>query len=276
MKRKFFWLIAAALFAAAFFLYEEFETIQLYAEGGKKEVFEVNTTNEQLMNQKRSELLKDSSYSYHKSSLKLSPYVLIDAKYVDEKEKSREGHLLWSQVDGEIVLDTDTWQTTHGFFDALLSDASREDFLLIHALIKKNGSANKDLLRKDLKLEKDAFEKTLKNASSKNLVVLFNDVVKLHLEDPKIINFPVSHINHPQDTREVDFASIVPKRFSLGKIQKIAKSAFGKNFTIRSSKEVFLPIWKIEVKKPDNSLSVSYWNAVNGWRIDPKKAPLFD
>lgn len=274
MRPRLIILIAAMLCTAAFFFDEIasfFENVQLYAEGGNKEIFEINLSSEQLMNQKRARLLKDSSHSYHKSSLKLAPYFLFEAKYVDEKEKSKEGWILWSAVDGEIVLDTESWQTTHGYQDALLSDAGQEDFDLIRALIKRNGSANKEQLLKDLKLEEERLDKILKSASKKNLAVLFNDTVKLHVENPKIMNFPSTRIKHPLVLRETDFDSIIPKRFASRKVEKAAKASFGKEFTIRGIKEVFLPIWKLEVKKPDDSLSISYWNAVNGEEIDSRK-----
>lgn len=276
MGRKFLALLAVVLLTTAFFFYDGivsfFENVQLYAEGGSKEIFEIKLSEKELMNEMRAALLKDKDHSYHKSTLKLSPYALLEAKFVDDKGKTKEGWLLWSEVDGEIVLDTDSFETTHGFRDALMADATADDFMLMHALAKKNGTARKELLRKDLGLEKDPFERTLKNASKKNLIVILNDFVKLHLQDPRIVNFPITRITHSQVIREVDFASMIPKQFSLRKIEKMAKVAFGSNFTIRSSKEIYLPIWKLEVKKPDGSLAVSYWNAVSGAEIDPKKS----
>ncbi len=40
--------------------------------------------------------------------------------------------------------------------------------------------------------------------------------------------------------------------------------------TIRSEKEVFLPIYSIEVLNADGSVQVTDWNALNGQRIAPK------
>lgn len=268
MKNKLFIAGILSLFAALFIFGEGigsyFETLQIYAEGGQRQVFEPKISAEQLMNQKRSELLKNSAHTYHKASLMLAPYILMETKFVDEQNRSKEGWLLWSEVDGEIVLDTDSWQTTHGYRDTLQNGADESDYLLIHALIRRQGSSAKELLRRDLKLEKDLFEKKLKSASQKNLIVLVGDTLKLHMHNPKIAATPPTEINHPFVLKEVDLASLIPREFSDSTIQKAAKASFGKNFTVRSSKEVFLPLWKIEVKKPDGSLSISYWNAVNG------------
>lgn len=270
MKNKLY-LAALVSVLIALFMFSDrlgtfFETIQIYAEGGQRQVFEPKLTAEQIMNQKRPELLKNSSHTYHKASLMLAPYVLMETKFVDEKNRSREGWLLWSEVDGEIVFDTDTWMTTHGYRDALQSGAEEGDYLLMHALIKRKGSASRELLRRDLRMEKEPFDKRLKSAQNKNLITLFGDTVGLHVQNPKISSVPSSLINHPLVLREVELATLIPRTFSETSIQKAAKASFGKSFTIRSSKEVFLPLWKIEVKKPDGSLSISHWNAVNGQR----------
>ncbi|CRX38983.1 hypothetical protein [Estrella lausannensis] len=275
MKQKIY-LAAAAFTLLALFLLSDrlgtfFESLQIYAEGGHRQVFEPKLSAEQIMNQKRAELLQNSAHTYHKASLMLAPYILMETKFVDDNNRSREGWLLWSEVDGEIVFDTDSWQTTHGYRDALQSGADEGDYLLMHALVKRKGSAARELLRRDLKMEKDPFDKRVKSASKKNLVALFGDTVGLHVHNPKIASMPPSRVSHPFVMREVELSALIPRTFSEASIQKAAKASFGKNFTIRSSKEVFLPLWKIEVKKPDGSLSISYWNAVNG-----SKASLFD
>jgi len=268
--RKIIALLSLVTLASIFLFSDEiasfFESVQIYAEGGRKEMFEIALTGEQIMSLRRSELLKDGAY--HKSTLQFIPHILLETKYLDEKERSKEGWLLWSQSDGEIVLDTETWGRTHGFRDALLSDATQGDFLLIYALARRNGHATKEQIRKDLKLEKDAFERAISDAAQKKLVVQLNSTLKLHMEDPQLPILPFSRIRHSVVTRDIDFASLAPKNFTAGKIQKTAKATFGKDFTIRSVKEVFLPVWKIEVKRPDGSLSTSTWNAVNGMRYN--------
>lgn len=271
MKKKILALFTFGVLATALFFHDEiisfFDAVQIYAEGGQKEIFEIKLTAEQLMNQKRLELLKEPAETYHKASLKLVPYALIEAKFIDDKEQSREGRLLWSAYDGEIVVDTETWQTTHGYKDAIHADANQDDYTLLYALAKSNGRSTKEQIRKNTKLTKEGLDKVIAGALRKNLIVLFNETIKMHMEEPKILLLPISKIKHSLVNRTVDFADLLPRQYSLNKIQKSAKACFGNDFTIRSAKEVFLPVWRIEVKKPDGSISVSYWNAVNGSRI---------
>jgi hypothetical protein len=62
----------------------------------------------------------------------------------------------------------------------------------------------------------------------------------------------------------------VAKRYSKSDIEKNAKAVFGADFTIRNSKEVFLPVYSIEVLNPDGSVLTTYWNALSGQRMYPR------
>ena len=54
---------------------------------------------------------------------------------------------------------------------------------------------------------------------------------------------------------------------SSSQIQKIAKAAFGDDFTVRNTTEVYLPVYSIEVLNPDGSTFTTYWNALTGDRM---------
>jgi len=49
---------------------------------------------------------------------------------------------------------------------------------------------------------------------------------------------------------------------------KTAKAAFGDDFAIRKTTEIFLPVYSIVVQNPDGSHMTTYWNALNGKNID--------
>jgi hypothetical protein len=59
----------------------------------------------------------------------------------------------------------------------------------------------------------------------------------------------------------------VARRFSLGQIEKLSQAAFGTDFAIRHTKDVYLPVHCIVVQNPDGSIHTSLWNALNGKRI---------
>ena len=70
--------------------------------------------------------------------LKYYPYFLLDVKYPDQS-KTREGVLLWGLNNGEMVLNTETWESTHGFRDCLECQAGRSDFKILQALARRQG-----------------------------------------------------------------------------------------------------------------------------------------
>ena len=65
------------------------------------------------------ELLKDTDHVFLEPTLKFVPYLLMDVKYIRTQDKTGEGVILWGLVDGEMVINTGTWEKTHGFTDCI-------------------------------------------------------------------------------------------------------------------------------------------------------------
>jgi hypothetical protein len=59
----------------------------------------------------------------------------------------------------------------------------------------------------------------------------------------------------------------VSRRFSQSQIQYLTQSAFGHDFAIRRTTDVYLPVHCITVQNPDGSIHVTHWNAMNGKRL---------
>ena len=59
----------------------------------------------------------------------------------------------------------------------------------------------------------------------------------------------------------------MPKRFRTSQIETTAKAAFGNDFAIRKTTEIFLPVYSIVVQNPDGSQMTTYWNALNGKKL---------
>ena len=194
----------------------------------------------------------------------------MEVKYIQPDKKTREGVVLWSMVDGEMVLNTDTWEKTHGFEDAINADASRTDYKLMNVLAKNKGSVSIDELQKELNVEPDTLEPWVESAVEKHLVILKGNQLHLHFQNPKILVTPQTKINQWLVTKPYNHAQRIAKQYSQSQIEKNARAAFGTDFTIRNSQEVFLPVYSIEVLNPDGSVMTSYWNALNGQRIVPK------
>lgn len=258
--------------AGAWWLWENEHTRNLiaqYMENGDFTTLEARYTVEQIMEHHRNELIGNNARTYHTTELKFHPYILMDVKYALPERKTREGILLWSLVDGEMVLNADTWEKTHGFEDAINGDANPEDFKILNALAKNNGRLTRDQLQKILNTDPDTIEPWLASVKRKHLVLLNGNEVQLHFQNPKISVTPQTKITQWLVTKPYNHAQKVSRKYSSEQIKKIAKAAFGAEFTIRHIQEVFLPVYRIDVANPDGSILTSYWNALNGQRIAP-------
>ena len=241
--------------------------IQQYVENGEFITFKARYTPEQIMEAHQSELLADDRHQYQESGVRFHPYLLMDVKYSLPDKKSREGVLLWSMVNGEMVLNADSWEQTHGFEDAINADASREDFKVMLALAKNKGGSTLEQLQKELRVEKEPLYAWLDSAMSKQLVVQRGSEFFLHFQEPKILVQPQTKMNDWPVKKPYNYAQRISSRYSAHQIQKISRAAFGEDFAIRTLTEVFLPVYSIEVLNPDGSVHTSYWNALNGQRM---------
>lgn len=274
MRKIFFALIAIAILAGAGWYYNSQGNIagfvQQYVENGEFTTLKPRYTAEQIMEANRKDLLVDNQHSFQEPGLKFHPYILMEVKYTQPDKKSREGMILWSLVDGEMVINTESWEKTHGFEDAINADATRNDFKLMHALSKNRGAATFEQLQKELRIEKETLASWIESASSKHLVVQKGNELQLHFQDPKLSVQPETKVTDWLVKKPYNHAQRVSSKYSVNQIQKIAKAAFGDDFSVRSYTEVFLPVYSIDVINPDGSTFTSYWNALTGQRMAPR------
>lgn len=234
-----------------------------YVENSELLTLESRFTPEQLMESHRTELLGNTLRTYREPILKYYPYLLMDVKYTENK-KSRSGSLLWGMVDGEMVLSTDNWDATRGFKDCLECRADRNDLLVVQALMRNQGALHLETLQKELQIEHDILESWLASALKKHLIVKKGNIIQLHFENPKIASSPQTKIQQNWVSMPILYQQKVSKKYSKGQIEQMAKAAFGPDFTIRSEKEVFLPVYLLEVQNPDGSIYTTAWNALTG------------
>lgn len=246
--------------------------VQQYVENGEMTTLKAKYTADQIMEANRKDLLVDNQHIYREAGLKYHPYTLMEVKYTQSDKKPREGMMLWSLVDGEMVTNVDSWDKTHGFEDAINANANRNDFKLMLALAKHRGSASLEQLQKELRIEKETLGSWIESASSKHLVVQKGNEVQLHFQDPKILVQPETKMTDWLVKKPYNHAQRVSSKYTASQIQKIAKAAFGDDFSVRSSTEVFLPVYSIEVQNPDGSTFISYWNALTGQKLAPRYA----
>lgn len=231
------------------------------------QTLEVRYSAETIMDAHRKELLKDGDHVFLEPNLKFVPYLLMEVKYNRTLDKTGEGVILWGLVDGEMVINTSTWEKTHGFTDCIASNASRQEFKIINALASKGGSWDREGLSKFLNIENHILDNWIDSCRNKSLIVQNGNIYRLHLQNPKLQVIPETRLEQWLVTKATKHAQRVKKRYRAAQIENTAKAAFGNEFAIRKTTEIFLPVYSITVQNPDGSQMTSYWNALNGKRL---------
>lgn len=274
MRRFTFLFLTLGLAVGSWWLWQNYsqvhDLIGRYIENSDLITLEARFTPEQIMEAHRKDLLGDANRTFKEPELRFHPYLFMDVKYTEFDKKPRESVILWGLTDGEMVINTDTWERTHGFEDAINSRASRSDFRIMNVLAKRNGSASIDLVQKELQLDRDALQPLIDAALEKHLVIQRGHDLILHLQNPRILVAPQTKIGQMFVNKPYSHLQRISAKYSSKQIKNVAKSAFGEDFTVRKSHEIYLPVYSIEVLNPDGSILVSYWNALNGQRIYPK------
>ncbi|MBX7067161.1 MAG: hypothetical protein K1X28_08020 [Parachlamydiales bacterium] len=231
------------------------------------QTLEVRYSAETIMDAHRKELLKDTDHVFLEPTLKFIPYLLMDVKYNRSTDKTGEGIILWGLVDGEMVINTGTWEKTHGFTDCIASNATRQEFKIINALASRGGSWDRDGLSKFLNIENNILDTWVDSCRKKSLIVQNGNTYRLHLQNPKLQVIPETKLDQWLVTKPTKHALRVKKRYRATQIENIARAAFGHDFAIRKTTEIFLPVYSIVVQNPDGSQMTTYWNALNGKRL---------
>lgn len=234
---------------------------------GTFNTLEVRYSANQIMDAHRKHLLKDNRHRFLEPSLKFYPYLLLDVKYAVSHKKTKEGVMLWDMTDGEMVIDTKYWEKTHGFGDCINANTDRHEFKIINTLASKGGSADRETLIKALHVDNDVLDAWIESCRRKQLIVQSGNRYRLHLEKPLLQIMPSTKLDERLVSKPHRNAERVPSRFSLSQIEKITRSAFGNDFAIRKTTDIYLPVHCIVVQNPDGSVHTSHWNALNGKRI---------
>ncbi len=266
-------LFCLAIVAGAGFLYwsdtGDFKNIvSRYVENGESQTLESRFLPQQIMDTHSKELLGDDTYHYLEPTYKLHPYVLMEVKFSSDK-KTREAVILWSLIDGEMVLNTENWELTHGFEDAINAQATQDEFKIINVLAKNQGVRSKNDLLNDLQMDADVVNPWISSAIEKHLITRKDNLLQLHFENPKILVTPQTKFNRMLVSKPYNHAQRVSEKYSPYQIEKVAKAAFGHDFNIRRITEVYLPVYGINVENPDGSITTTHWNAVTGQMIHP-------
>lgn len=225
---------------------------------------EIRYTAEEIMRANKGVLLKNSNYSYLEPKLLYYPYLLMDVKYSQDRANTSEGILLWGLTDGEMVVDTATWDKTHGFEDCLLAKADQNDFKILKTLIENGGLIDREKLYNQFKVDHEVVDHWLDSCRIKKLIVASGNKFRLHFANPYLEIQPITYLDQALVSQPSKSSTKVKTRYTPTQIKKLAQVAFGGDFAIRKAQEIFLPVYCITVQNPDDSTRVVYYNALNG------------
>lgn len=226
--------------------------------------FEVRYSPEEVLAMQRQIVGSGEGHSIQEPRLTFFPYLLLDVKYSRQGGSTGEGPIIWSLVNGEMVLSTETWALSHGFEDCINADATPNDYRLIQTLLAEKRPMDVGAIAKSLRLDEKITEQLLKSAVKKQLVVNQGDLYRLHFEDPYLPSVPQTKLEHWMVTKTYKHTVRVPASYTEQQITAAAQAAFGSHLAIRRVQQVYLPVYTVDVKNPDGSILTRHWNALNG------------
>ena len=231
---------------------------------GSFHTLEARYTAKQIMESQKRSLIKTSKHSYADPTVKFYPYLLLEVKYTNKEHQTGEGIILWDLIDGEMVINTKNWDKTHGFADCINSSTERYEFKILNLIALNGGKLDREGLSRALKIENNILDAWIDSCRKKKLIVQAGNSYRLHLQEPKLNVLPETVLHDRLATKSYKGAERLSRRYTSTQVRRIAESAFGNDFAIRSTIDVFLPVYSITVQNPDESMHTSYWNAVNG------------
>lgn len=269
-KALFLLLFSGAAVGAYLYYFQDSlleESIVQYVENGDFLTLEAVMSPHDILLNHSSELKLDDQHIAKEPTLFFAPYLLLEIKHANNHKWTRENKILWSQLDGEMVLDTATWETSHGYKDAIDAKATRVNFKVMQALASHGGRMTRDQLQKALHLEKDQLDPWIQSTLKKHLIYENNGELFLHLENPRLPPNPQTKVSNTIVKRPYEGTKRLARHYSRRDIEQIAQAAFGPAFAIRDIQPFYLPVYCIEIQNPDGSTLCTYWNAITGTRI---------
>lgn len=276
-KRSLVWLMVLGIAAAAgYWAYTHTERLQQYVLPSTKEesidTFEALILPNDLLT-KQPHLLTTQGHSFGPVTLYFAPQLLLSVKYSHDSKSSKASTAVWDMIDGELVIDTNTFDHTQGFADCLASQAGADDFRILRTLTQSGGTLSKEAIIKELGGDDSAICERIENLKKRHLVIIANDVVRIHVESPLFKIEPSTLLTKPIVHRTTLYGNLLPTTFSKSDIETLVKAAFGQDLAIRNSRLVYIPTYEIQVNNPDGSVRKTYWNAISGKEMWKGKAP---
>lgn len=276
MKAFFLLVIFSALSFAAYYGYlhraEVEDFLPVVSHEDTIDTFENAFSAEDFLSRHAKTLLPTKQHTFGATRLFFCPHLFLQVKHSPDGRSTMASAMLWNLIDGELVLDTNSFEETQGFADCLSSKAGADDFRIL-LLLSRKGALTKDQIVQELGTDTQVVCDRIEDMRKRHLVVVASDVVRLHVESPLIKNDPSTAITRPLVQRKITKDDKLLPVYSKQDIEYLVKSAFGQDVAIRTSRLVFVPLYEIQILNPDGSIRRTFWNAVSGKELWKNKSP---
>ena len=192
--------------------------------------------------------------------LTLAPYLQMQVKHAKSENQTEETAILWDLTDGEMILNTKTWDKTHGYGDCLATRASAYEFNIINQLARKGGRAEINTLNR----HDEHFITWLEACKRKKLVIQKGTECRLHMQNPRLALCPETEGPLPIQIIIKRTKTRLSKRFTSTQIRKMAEAAFGNDFAIQHVTEIWLPLYTVTTENSDGTQQTTYFNGITG------------
>lgn len=224
-------------------------------------------TANQIMESEKPSLLSGSRQQFGDYSVAFQPFLLMEVKFTRPNDTTGEGIILWDLLDGEMILDVQTWEKSHGFADCINMHADAYELKILSTIAHHGNRADRQTLLQAMNMEGSMLDNWIDRCLKKKLIVGHHGVYRIHLESPKMAFTPLTRCNIPLITKSSKHPEKIKKTFSSSQVTRIAEAAFGNDFAIRQIHEVFLPIYCLTVQNSDGSFQTTHWNSLNGQKL---------
>jgi hypothetical protein len=230
-------------------------------------ILEPRFTASQIMENEKNSSANETPPSFGDYAIIFHPFALMEVKFSHSNQRTGEGIILWDLIDGEMVLNTETWEKSHGFADCIHVHADPHELKVITAIARQGNQVDRRTLSQLIHVEGALLDTWLDRCVKKKLLVCSQGQYRIHLESPLLAFTPVTKTHFPLITKQSKHPEKLKKHFSLSQVARVAEAAFGEDFAIRQTHEVFLPIYSITLQNLDGSSEATYWNGLNGKKI---------
>jgi len=268
MRKVLFFLLLSGMAIGSWYAWQHagnfHQIAQSYLPVSEFLTLEIRHSADDIMQTHKAEFIKGPNYAFLEPKLLFCPYLLMEVKYSKGYGSTGEGALLWGLTDGEMVIHTATWEKTHGFEDCLTAKVDKNDFKIIEALAANGGAIEREKMYSLFNVDQGVIDNWVESCRNKKLIASNGNKFRLHLDKPLLKTEPITLLDCPLVTLPTKNVQKIHGMYSESQIKKFAQIAFGQEFAIRRSQQVFLPVYSISIQNPDGSILTTYWNALNG------------